>query len=49
MASEEMKHNDFGTGETEEFFEIDFESARPITVEEDKNQRIRQELLSLEW
>jgi len=49
MAHEEMHRTHYGNNDSDNFFEIEFESTRKQKSEEDEKQRIRQELLSLEW
>jgi len=49
MTHEEMFQQNFGEGDAENFFEIDFEAADTQRMDEDEKQRIRQELLELEW
>jgi len=49
MMQEGMQLSDYGSGEPDNFFEIDFEAANQTQIDEEEKQRIRQELLSLEW
>ncbi|WP_457630663.1 hypothetical protein [Oceanithermus sp.] len=50
MAQEGTQLPDYGSGEPESFFEIDFEAdTQQARLDEEEKQRIRQELLSLEW
>lgn len=49
MTREGMQLPEYGSGEPDNFFEIDFEAAEQPKIDEDEKQRIRQELLSLEW
>jgi hypothetical protein len=49
MTREGVQLSDYGSGEPESFFEIDFEADKRTQMDEEEKQRIRQELLSLEW
>lgn len=49
MKHEGMQLPNYGSGEPDSFFEIDFEAASQSQMDEDEKQRIRQELMSLEW
>ncbi len=49
MEREEMRPADYDTSGSDSFFEIEFDDEKQPSMDEDKKQRIRQELMSLEW
>jgi len=49
MEREEMRQTNYDTNGSESFFEIEFDDEKRPRMDEEQKQRIRQELMSLEW
>jgi len=50
MAHERSQQSSLGQSESESLFEIDFEATGSQSkIDDEEKQRIRQELMSLEW